>query len=260
MLRREAEKLSPPLMYEKRGHVAVVRFNRPEVHNAYNMAMRDSLYEALAAVRDDPEVRVAVLLGNGPSFCSGGDLTEFGTAAGPVAARAARWRRDVAGIIASLPKPLIAGVHGFALGGGLEFALLCDLCVVSDDAKLRFPETGLGTIPGVGGTQTMARLAGAARALEVLWSGRWITPREAVDWGLAVKVVPRAQLEKTTLRMATHLATLDPNLLVLSKRAVWEGLERALCSALWLEHKLAQRAGVAAAKEDRRQLEERAGV
>ncbi|GBD26677.1 putative enoyl-CoA hydratase echA8 [bacterium HR30] len=233
-----------PVWYEKQDHVAVVRLNRPEVHNAYNRAMRDCLYEALLAVRDDPDIRVAVLLGNGPSFCSGGDVTEFGTAPGPVAARAARWRRDVAGLMARVPKPLIAGVHGFAIGGGLEFALLCDLCVVSDDAKLRYSETGLGTIPGVGGTQTTPRLVGPARALDILWSGRWITPAEALEWGLAVKVVPRARLETTVFSVAADLASRDPSLLTLTKRAVWEGLDRSLAAGLRLERYLAKRTEV----------------
>lgn len=230
----------PPVLYEKRGHVGVVRLNRPKVHNAYNMAMRDCLYETLLALRDDPDVRVGVLLGNGPSFCSGGDVTEFGTASGPVAARAARWRRDVAGLLTSLTKPVIAGVHGYAVGGGLEFALLCDLCVLSDDAKLCYPETGLGTIPGVGGTQTTPRLVGAGRAMDLLWSGRWIGPDEALEWGLAVKVVARARLEKVVLTLAAKLAQLKPELLVCSKRAVSEGLEHSLERGLRLEGRLAQ--------------------
>ncbi|MCX8073593.1 MAG: enoyl-CoA hydratase/isomerase family protein [Candidatus Binatia bacterium] len=239
--RPHTRRAAPPVLYEKQGPVAVVRLNRPEVHNAYNMAMRDSLYAALTALRDDPEVRVGVLLGNGPSFCSGGDVHEFGTAASPTAARAARWRRDVAGLLATLPKPMVVGVHGYAVGGGLEFALLCDLCVLSEDARLRYPETGLGTIPGVGGTQTTPRLAGPGRALEVLWSARWIRPHEAMAWGLAVRVVPRERLESTVLRIAKRLAALAPELLSASKRAVGEGLDLSLESALRLENRLANR-------------------
>ncbi|GIW45637.1 MAG: 3-hydroxybutyryl-CoA dehydratase [Candidatus Binatia bacterium] len=219
-----------------------MRLNRPEVHNAYNMAMRDGLFEVLSAIRDDPEVRVGVILGNGPSFCSGGDLNEFGTAASPTSARAARWRRDVAGLLASLWKPMIAGVHGYAVGGGLELALLCDWCVLSDDARMCYPETGLGTIPGVGGTQTMPRLAGRARALEAMGSGRWLSPREAVEWGLAVRIVARARLESTVWTLAEKLAAIEPALLQLSKRAVWEGLDRSLAAGLCLERRLASRA------------------
>lgn len=231
----------PAVIYEKQGLLGFIWLNRPGVHNAFNLAMRDALFESLLAVRDDPEVRVAILMGRGPSFCSGGDVTEFGTAPSPTAARAARWKRDVAGLLASIPKPMVAGVHGYAVGGGLEFALLCDLCVLSSDARLCYPETGLGTIPGVGGTQTTARLAGRTRALEAIWSGRWIAPEEAVAWGLAVQVVPRARLLAVVKSLALTLAQLDPDLVACTKRAVWEGGDLALARGLALERTLALR-------------------
>jgi enoyl-CoA hydratase/carnithine racemase len=244
-LARESKRMhrndASPVLYEKQPPLGLIWLNRPQVHNAYNTAMRDALFEVLGAVRDDPEVRVGVLLGKGPSFCSGGDLSEFGTAPSPVWGRAARWKRDVAGLLASLPKPTIAGVHGYAVGGGLEFALLCDLCVLSDDAKLAYPETGLGTIPGVGGTQTTPRLAGPTRALEVLWTGRWLHAEEALAWGLAVRVVPRVRLVPAVVALARRIARIPGALLSSSKRAVWEGLDCEFSRGLALERRLALR-------------------
>ena len=157
---------------EDGGRVAVVSLNRPRVLNAYGIEMRDALYEALLAVRDDPEVRVMVLRGNGPAFCTGGDLREFGSAPSPYAARATRWRRDVWGVLSSLPKITVAAVHGFVVGGGFEMALLCDHCIAARDARFRLPETGLGMIPGVGGTQTLPRLIGVGRAADLVLTGR----------------------------------------------------------------------------------------
>ena len=121
--------------------------------------MRDALFEALHAVRDDPDVRAMVLRGNGPAFSTGGDVAEFGSAPSPVTARDVRWRRDVWGLLHTLSKPTIAAVHGYAVGGGFEMALLCDLCIAADDARFCYPETGLAMIPGVAGTQTTPRAA-----------------------------------------------------------------------------------------------------
>src|SRR5574337_1308280 len=101
----------PAVLYEKAGAVGIVSLNRPQVLNAYNLAMRDALFETLCAIRDDPEVHVAVVRGNGPAFCTGGDIREFGSAPSPVGARDARWHRDVWQLLLSLPKPTVAAVH-----------------------------------------------------------------------------------------------------------------------------------------------------
>src|SRR5262245_28533221 len=119
---------APAVLYDKHDSIAIVSLNRPEVLNAYNVAMRDALFETLQAVRDDSDVRVMILRGNGPAFCTGGDVREFGSAPSPVMARETRWRRDVWGLLRALPKPTIAAVHGYAVGGGFEMALLCDFC------------------------------------------------------------------------------------------------------------------------------------
>src|SRR5262249_46998105 len=152
--------------FAKRGRVAVVMLDRPERLNAYDVVMRDDLFAVLGAVDDDPEVGAMVLRGAGRAFSSGGGLAEFGTAPSPVVARAVRLQRDVWGRLLELRAATVAAVHGWAAGGGLEMALLCDVRVAASDARFALPETGLGMIPGVAGTQTLPRTIGLARALE----------------------------------------------------------------------------------------------
>ena len=141
------------IIYNKRGPVAEIQLNRPHVHNAFNTAMRDGLYQALEAARDDSDVGALLLSGMGNSFCAGADLTEFGSAPSIVAAREARWSRDLWGLFLDLDKPLVAAIHGHCIGSGLEMALLCDLRIASTDASFKMPEANLGLIPAAGGTQ-----------------------------------------------------------------------------------------------------------
>ena len=222
---RERRTAEPAVLYEKRGPVGVVSLNRPRFLNAYNVAMRDALFETLQAVRDDPEVGALVLRGNGTAFCAGGDVNEFGSAPSPVVARAVRWQRDVWGVLWSLPKPAVAAVHGYAVGGGFEMALLCDLCVAAEDAVFAYPETGLGMVPGVAGTQTTPRLLGVGRALDLLLSGRSVTAAAAARLGIVSRVVPRPIVTRTAIDLARRLCELPPALVARVKRAVNEGLD-----------------------------------
>src|SRR6266446_2215332 len=153
----EADSAFPAVLYDKRDDVAWVTLNRPDRLNAYNVEMRDNLFEVLRAIHDDPGVRAMVLTGAGNSFSTGGDVSEFGQAPSPVAARWIRFRRDVWGRLRSLPIPTVAAIHGFTVGGGLEMALLCDFAIAADDTRFCLPETGLGMVPGVAGTQTAPR-------------------------------------------------------------------------------------------------------
>lgn len=231
---------TPAVLYDTDGPVAIVSLNRPEVLNAYNVAMRDGLFEALQAVRDDPDVRAVVLRGNGPAFCTGGDLREFGTAPSPVGARDARWRRDVWGVLHALPKPTIAAVHGYTVGGGFEMALLCDLCIAADDARFSYPETGLAMIPGVAGTQTTPRAAGVGRALDLILTGRWLRAPEALQMGLVTRVVPLDSLQAVAIDLARRLCELPPDLVARTKRAVDVGLDVRLAEGLALERRLSK--------------------
>jgi len=228
------------------GRIALVTLNRPDRLNAYDVAMRDGLYEALQAVHDDTQVRAVIFRGNGRAFCTGGDLAEFGTAPSASRAREVRWLRDVWGTLWRLPAITIAAVHGFAVGGGFEMALLCDQCIAADDARFALPETGLGMIPGVGGTQSLPRLLGTGRALDLVLTGRWLDARGAQRLGLVSRVVPARQLLAAARALARRVAHLDPTAVGRLKRAVSEGLDRPLGQALALERRLATSALAAA--------------
>ena len=238
---RAAGASGPAVLYEKSdgGRIARVTLNRPEVLNAYDVAMRDALYEALLAVRDDPEVRVMLLAGNGRAFSTGGDLREFGSAPSPAAARAVRWRRDVWGLLCGLPKVTVAVVHGLAVGGGFEMAMLCDQCWASSDARFSLPETGLGMLPGVGGTQTLPRLLGLGRAMDLVLTGRAIDAATALRLGLVNAVVPRRGLAAFAGARARQLAHVDPALVAALKLAVNTGMDTDLTIGLAEEKRIA---------------------
>jgi len=183
------------IIYEKQDGIGYVTLNRPQALNAYNIKMRDELYQVLGAIRDDPEVEVVIFQGAGEkAFCAGADLTEFLTAPSPVAARQVRWERDIWGLFLSITKPLIAALHGYVLGSGIEIALCCDIRLASEDARFGLPEPGLGIIPAAGGSQTLPRTVGVAGALEILLSGRWVTAEEACRLRLVNRVVSRTGL------------------------------------------------------------------
>ncbi|MDD5127948.1 MAG: enoyl-CoA hydratase/isomerase family protein, partial [Dehalococcoidales bacterium] len=149
------------LIYEKHDAIGWVTLNRPKVLNVYNIRMRDELYEVLGAIEDDPEVRVTVFKGAGDkAFCAGADLTEFLTAPSPMVARRVRFERDVWGRFLGINKPLIAALHGYVFGSGVEIALCCDIRVASDNVQFALPEAGLGIIPAAGGSQTLSRAIG----------------------------------------------------------------------------------------------------
>lgn len=229
------------VLYEKRDGIAWVTLNRPDRLNAYNVAMRDDLFAALNAVHADPGVRAMVLAGAGPAFSTGGDVSEFGQAPSPTAARWIRFRRDVWGRIRALPIPTIAAVHGFTVGGGLEMALLCDLAIAAEDTRFCLPETSLGMIAGVAGTQTAPRRLGLGWALDLNITGRWIDAQQALFIGLVAEVVPLTALDRTAHAMASALGRLPREHAAIAKIAVWEGLNSSLADGLELEQRLALR-------------------
>ena len=228
----------PAVVYEVDEPVATISLNRPDVLNAYNVEMRDALFETLTAVRDDRAIRAVVLRGNGRAFCTGGDVREFGTAPSPVVARAVRFQRDVWGTLKALPKITIAAIHGHAVGSGFEMAMLCDLCIAADDARLALPETGMAMIPGVAGTQTAARLIGLGRALDLVLTGRSLSASEALALGFVMRVVRPDALRSEAAALAQCLAAIDADLLARTKRAVGDGLDLPLAEALALERRL----------------------
>jgi enoyl-CoA hydratase len=228
------------LIYEKKDSIAYVTINRPQALNVYNIQMRDDLYQVLSAIKDDSEIRVAIFKGAGEkAFCAGADLSEFLTAPSPIVARQVRLKRDVWGLFLSIPQPLIAAVHGFVLGSGIEIALCCDIRIASEDARFGLPEVGLGIIPAAGGTQTLPRTIGRARALEMLLTNHWVSGEEAYNIGLVNKVVPRDRLIETAEEMARKIASYDPIAVRNAKQAVVRGLDLPLPQGLDLERRLA---------------------
>ena len=227
--------------YQKRDNIGYITLNRPYVLNVYNIQMRDALYEVLGAIRDDPEVRVAIFRGAGEkAFCAGADLTEFLTAPSPVVARQVRWERDVWGLFLSIAKPLIAALHGYVLGSGIEIALCCDIRIASEDAQFGLPEPGLGIIPAAGGSQTLPRAVGQAKAMEMLLTGRWVDAQEALRLKLVNRVVSRTELLPEAERLAGTIETHAPLAVSYAKQAVTRGLDLSLTQGLELESKLAQ--------------------
>jgi len=216
------------IIYEKQNDIGYVTLNRPEALNAYNLQMRDELYQVLGAIKDDPEVKVAIFRGAGErAFCAGADLSEFLTAPSPVIARQVRWERDVWGLFLSITKPLIAALHGYVLGSGIEIALCCDIRLASEDVQFGLPEVGLGIIPAAGGSQTLPRLIGGAQALEILLTGRWIKAEEAHRLKLVNQVVSRHELLPAAERLANKLKAYSPIALSYAKQAITRILEIA---------------------------------
>lgn len=230
----------PTVLLEKRDDIAVVTLNRPDVVNAFSVRMRDELWEVLAAVRDDPDVRGMLLVGAGErGFCAGADLTEFGTASSQTIARQVRWERDLWGLLLGIPKPTVAAIHGYCLGSGLEMAALCDVRVAADDAVFGMPEAGLGLVPAAGGTQLLPRLLGPGRAIELLLSGRRFGAEDALAYGLVSEVVPRSELVAAATALLRRVLRAPAPALAAAKRAIADGADMPLAAALDLERRLA---------------------
>lgn len=212
--------------------VAALRIDHPPM-NALSAALLTELAVRAEALAADPSVKAVVVLGGQRAFAAGADITEFG---GPQEAVgiAQRFRRAFDGL-AAIPRPVIAAIRGYALGGGLELAMACDLRMASDRARLGQPEILLGLIPGAGGTQRLARLVGPARAKELVWSGRQMDAAEAVSMGLVDRVVPDAELEERALAWAADFACGAVVAMGLAKQAINLGLDGPLAQGLDIE-------------------------
>ncbi|WP_433218301.1 crotonase/enoyl-CoA hydratase family protein [Dactylosporangium sp. CS-047395] len=201
--------LEPAALFERTGHIAVIRLNRPEALNAVNAALSTAAGEALERAAADPEVRVVVITGSGRAFCAGADLKEL-AAGRPVAApEHPEW--GFAGLVRHwIDKPLIAAVNGFAMGGGTEIALACDLVVAAEDARLGLPEVKRGLIAAAGGVVRLQRQIPLKRALQMALTGDAIDVQEAAEWGL-VNVVARPGAALTeALELAERIAANAP--------------------------------------------------
>ena len=212
--------------------VAVLRLNRPPM-NPLSHALLGELATAAGALSADSSVKAVVVAGSEKAFAAGADIKEFGD---PEAARRiGKTFRAALDAVSGIPRPVIAAIRGYALGGGLELAMACDLRVASDNARVGQPEILLGIIPGAGGTQRLARIVGSARAKELVWSGRQARADEALAIGLVDRVVPSDEVEDNALRWAASFADGPSVAIGLAKRAIDGGLDGPLAAGLDLE-------------------------
>jgi enoyl-CoA hydratase len=223
------------LQVQHDGAVAVVTIDRPEKRNALNSTVRGDLLAALDTLREDDAVRVVVFTGAGDrAFVAGADIAEFAQRT-PLEQRAAMTGRRIFDEIAAYPKPTIAMINGFALGGGCELALACDLRIAAEDARLGQPELNLGIIPGGGGTQRLPRLVGTGQAMRLVLTGELIDAAEALRIGLVDLVFPSAALRTATLRIAAVMAERSPVALRMAKAAIRAAAEMPLAAGLAYE-------------------------
>jgi enoyl-CoA hydratase len=208
------------LLLEKRDRVAIITINRPEKRNALNIKTREEGAALLEELRIDNSVGVVVFTGAGDkAFIAGADIAEFAGRTA-ITQRDVMMQRSLFTAIDTFPKPVIAMVNGYCLGGGCELALACDIRVASESASFGQPEINLGIIPGGGGTQRLTRLVGEGKAMELIMTGDIIDARTAFNIGLVNHVVPADQLEAKTMEIATRIADKGPIALQLAKEAV----------------------------------------
>ncbi len=205
---------------EKREAVAIITINRPDKLNALSSKVHNEGVAAFDELKKDDSVRVVVITGSGEkSFIAGADISEF-EGKTPVSQRATFFERTLFNTIDTFPKPVIAMVNGFCLGGGNELALACDLRICSENAKFSQPEINLGIMPGGGGTQRLTRLIGEGRSMEMMLTGDMIDAETAHRFGLVNHVYPADQLEAETMKLAQKIAAKAPIALQLCKEAV----------------------------------------
>jgi enoyl-CoA hydratase len=228
-----------PLLVERPADdIILLRLNRPAVRNALNLPIRMRLSEEVTRYGADEKARCLIITGSDTVFAAGADIAEMAEA-GPIEIMARNiqkyWRT-----IMDCPKPVIAAVEGFALGGGLELALCADIIVAGEGAKLGLPEVKLGILAGGGGTQKLARLVGRQRAMLLLMTGRMFGAREAFDMGIVGEVAPQGQALARALETAREIAAMPPISIQQIKEIVNAGLNAPLETALMLERKALQ--------------------
>ncbi len=208
------------LLLERRDKVAIITINRPDKRNALNIKTREEGAALIEELRTDDSVRAVIITGAGDkAFIAGADIAEF---AGRTAMmqREVMTQRSLFNAIDTFPKPVIAMINGYCLGGGCELALACDIRIASENASFGQPEINLGIIPGGGGTQRLARLVGEGKAMEMILTGEIIDAKSALTIGLVNHVVPADQLESKTLEIANRIAEKGPIAVSLAKEAV----------------------------------------
>src|SRR5436305_901247 len=224
------------IIVETRGRVGLIRLNRPQALNALNAALKAELFAAAETFDADPAIGCIVVTGSDKAFAAGADIKEMSDHDYVdvfTSDFAGEWER-----FTRLRKPLIAGVAGFALGGGCELAMMCDIIIAADNAKFGQPEIKLGVIPGMGGTQRLTRAVGKAKAMDLILTGRMMDAAEAERSGLVARVVPAADLLNETMKIAEAIAGLSLPSVLTAKEAVNRALETSLSEGLRFERRV----------------------
>jgi enoyl-CoA hydratase len=227
------------ILYEKKGSIAYVTFNRPRVFNALDTALIAELKEAFKDCRDDSAVRGVILTGAGDkAFAAGADISEFVNDTAVEAKGISRHGQAVTCLIENLGKPVIAAVNGFALGAGCELAMACTIRLAAETAKFGLPEVKIGIMPGAGGSQRLPRLVGKGRALQIILTGEMIGAQEAYRIGLVNEIVPNANLIARAEAILEQIISNAPIGVKFSIEAINKGLETSLTEGLLLEASL----------------------
>ena len=224
------------IIVETRGKVGLIRLNRPQALNALNRALVADLSHALDAFEADPNIGCMVITGSDKAFAAGADIKEMAEksfADAYLGNFAANWDRA-----ATVRKPVIAAVAGFALGGGCELAMQCDIIIAADNAKFGQPEIKLGVIPGIGGTQRFTRAVGKAKAMEIMLTGRMMDVNEAERAGLVARIVPLASLIEEALKTAETIAAMSLPSVLAAKEAVNVAFETSLAEGVRFERRV----------------------
>ena len=223
------------IIVTKQDGYAIVQFNRPDVLNALNMKLMEEVVGALEALDKEQDVRCIILTGNEKAFAAGADIKEMAQASAVemlTRDQFARWDR-----IRKIKKPIIAAVSGFALGGGCELAMTCDMIVAAETAKFGQPEINIGVMPGAGGTQRLTRAVGKVKAMEMVLTGRMISAEEALRWGLINKVVPVEYYLEEAKNWAREIASKPPVAVRLAKESVLKAFDTTIEGGLEFERK-----------------------
>lgn len=221
--------------YRNNEHIALVRLNRPKVLNALSTDLMQELVDCMLMLDKNPSVRVIILTGNERAFAAGADIAQMVTATPVDQINDQRFRTWE--MLKLITKPIIAAVNGFALGGGCELAMSCDLIIAGDDAKFSQPEIKIGTIPGAGGTQRLTRAIGKSKAMMMVLTGDMIDAKTAYEWGLVAKVVPGETLLQETFELAKTIADRAPVAIRLAKEAVNKSFEMTLKDGMDFERR-----------------------
>jgi len=224
------------IIVERRGRVGIVRLNRPQALNALNATLRNELLGAVEAFDADADVGCILLAGSEKAFAAGADIKEMADQSYIDISRAdytADYER-----LARVRKPIIAAVAGFALGGGCELAMMCDLIIAADNAKFGQPEIKLGVIPGIGGTQRLTRAVGKAKAMDLILTGSMMDAAEAERSGLVARVVPAARLMEEAIKVAETIAAMSQPSLLAAKEAVNRSFETSLAEGVRFERRV----------------------